>query len=275
MPRLAGSRQALVYVILVGLALVVPGLVVPSLGRIFVDKILIGGAHDWLMPLILAMGLTTVLRGALMGLHRHYLGRLETELALAGASHFLWHILRLPVAFFSARHAGDLSSRVEANDDLARLLSGELAENAINLVMIVFYAALIFSYDCLLCGVGVLTALLNFLALRFVGRQRGNQSLRLQQDHGKLYGIGVGGIQLIESLKASGAENDFFARMAGYQTRVTSAEQELAVANEALQAILPLLSALEWRRRPGSRCLAGHGWAIVDGRAHRGAESDG
>lgn len=264
-PRLHGSRLALVYVVLVGLALVIPGLVIPTFARIFVDDILIAGARHWLPKLLLAMGLTAALRGALVALMKRYLGRFETKLALAGASRFLWHLLRLPISFFTVRHEGDIAARVSANDDLGRLLSGDLAENAINMVMIVFYAALIFSYDRLLCGIGVLTALLNFLALRWVGRHRIDQNLRLQQDQGKLYGAGVGGIQIIETLKAGGMENDFFARFAGLATKVNNAEQQLAVANELLHALPPLLSALSSAAVLGVGALR-----VMDGRLSMG-----
>lgn len=244
LPRLRGSRRALVYVILVGLGLVAPGLAIPSFGRLFLDDILIGGAQDWLAPLLVAMALTAVLRGALTALMKHYLGRLETKLALAGAGRFLWHLLRLPVAFFSARQTGDISSRMNANSELARLLSGELGENAINVLTIALYAALMFSYDHLLCGIGVFIAFLNFAALRWAGRRRVDQNLRLQQDQGKLYGTAVGGIQLIESLKAGGLENDFFSRWAGNQVKVTNAEQQLAVSTEVLRSFPTLLSGL-------------------------------
>lgn len=264
-PRLRGSQLALIYVTLVGLALVAPGLLIPSFSRIFVDEILIGGARDWLPSLLLAMGLTALLRGGLVALRRRYLGRLETKLALAGASRFLWHLLRLPVSFFSVRQSGDLGQRVASNDELSRLLSGELAENAINALMVIFYAALIFSYDPVLCGIAVVTALLNVVALRWVGRYREEQSLRLQQDRGKLYGTGVAGIQIIESLKAGGLENDFFARMAGYQTKVTNAEQDVAVSDEALQALPQLLASLTFVAVMGIG-----GMRVMDGRLSMG-----
>ena len=263
--RLRGSRQALVYVILVGLLLVGPGLLVPSFGRIFVDEILIAGQRRWLYPLLLAMSMTMLLRAALMALHKRYLGRFETTLALAGASLFLWHLLRLPVAFFNARQAGDLSARVDDNERLARLLSGELAENAINVVMVVFYAILIYSYDPVLWGIGVSTAGLNVVALRWVGRQRVDRNLRMQQDTGKLLGTGVGGIQLIESLKAGGMENDFFVRFAGSLTKVVNAEQELAVANELLRSLPSFLNALN-----SAALLAVGALRVMDGRLSMG-----
>lgn len=263
--RLRGSREALVYVTLAGLLLVAPGLLVPSFGRIFVDQILIAGERRWLYPLLIAMTLTMLLRGALVALQKRYLGRFETKLVLVGASKFLWHLLRLPIAFFNARKAGDLSARVDANEQLGRLLSGELAENAINVVMIVFYAVLIYSYDHVLWGIGILTAGLNCVALLWVGRHRVDQNLRMQQDTGKLWGTGVGGIQLIESLKAGGMENDFFVRFAGYQTKVVNAEQQLAVANELLQSLPFLLTALNT-----AAILAVGSLRVMDGRLSMG-----
>ena len=264
-PRLNGSRLALVYIVLVGLALVIPGLVIPTFTRIFVDDILIAGAKHWLPKLLLAMGITALLQGALVALMKRYLGRFETKLALAGASRFLWHLLRLPISFFSVRNEGDLGTRVSANEELAQLLSGELAQNAINVVMVVFYAALIYSYDKVICGIGVVTGLLNFMLLRWVGRHRVDQSLRLQQDQGKLYGTGVGGIQVIETLKAGGMENDFFARFAGLQTKVSNAEQQLAVANEVIHAFPSVLSTLS-----GAAVIGVGAMRVMDGRLSMG-----
>lgn len=243
-PRLSGSRKALSYVIVVGLLMVVPGLLIPGLSRIFLDEILIGGSRDWLIPLLGAMGLTLLLRGALTALYRTYLGRIEAKLALSWASQFLWHMLRLPTTFYSVRNPGDLLDRAQANEELAVLLSGDLAQSAIQLVVIVFFAALLFAYDRTLFGIAILTAVVTVPALRWLGEQRVEQSLRLQQDRGKLYGISVQGVQQIESIKANGSENNFFVRLAGYQTKVTNAEQELAVSSELLGALLPLVSAL-------------------------------
>ena len=42
-PTPRGSRAALVYGVLAGLALIIPGLLIPAFSRIFVDDILVGG----------------------------------------------------------------------------------------------------------------------------------------------------------------------------------------------------------------------------------------
>ncbi len=242
--RLSGSEIALVYVVLASLALVVPGLVIPTFTKIFVDEVLVKGLHDWLLPLLLGMGITAVLRSGLTWLRAHYLLRLETQLALKTSSHFWWHVLRLPMEFFTHRFGGEVASRVAINDRVAQLLSGELATTMLNAIVIVFFAALMASYDVVLTLVGIVVAVLNVVALRMIARRRVDANLRLLQDHGKLIGVSLVGLHMIETIKATGSEGDFFARWSGNYAKVVNAQQHLSTQTQFLLAVPPLLSAL-------------------------------
>ncbi|WP_114296575.1 NHLP family bacteriocin export ABC transporter peptidase/permease/ATPase subunit [Anaerobacterium chartisolvens] len=242
--RIKGSETALIYIILVGLALVIPGLVVPVFSRIFVDDILLGGKDSWVIPLLFGMGLTAVLRGILTWLKQFYLLRLETKIAIATSSQFLWHILRLPAEFFSQRFAGDIASRMQSNDKVAKLLSGQLATTALNLVMIVFYFVLMLQYNVILAVVGLAIALINVLYLRMVSAKRIDQNRRLLQDQGKLVGAGMAGLQIIETLKATGSESDFFAKWSGYQAKALNSEQEIGVSSQFLTVFPTFLTGI-------------------------------
>jgi NHLM bacteriocin system ABC transporter peptidase/ATP-binding protein len=242
--RLKGSEYAVAYVFLVGLALVLPGLCIPTFSKIFVDEILLAGKSNWLAPMLLGMGLTAVLRGVLSWLQQYYLLRLETKIALSTSGQFFWHVLRLPVEFFSQRYSGDISSRIQSNDRVAKLLSGEIAMAALNLVMIVFYFALMVSYNIILSLVGLVVAAVNIAYLKFVSEKRIDQNRKLLQDRGKLIGTAMSGLQTIETLKATGSETDFFAKWAGYQAKTLNAEQELGVSTQYLSAIPTFLTSL-------------------------------
>ena len=222
--RLPGSQLALIYVVIASLALVVPGLIIPAFARVFVDDILIAGQRSWIQPLLLVMALTALVRAALTWLQQRYLLRLETRIALSSSSKFFWHILRLPVAFFSQRFGGEIGARVELNDRVAQMLSEEMATTMLNIVLIVFFAALMFQYDRLLTGIGIIIAILNYLALRYVSRLRVDTNQRLLQERGKMVGTAMSGLQTIETLKATGAESDFFATWAGYQAKTLNAQ---------------------------------------------------
>ena len=264
--RLQGVKTALLYVALAGLCLVLPGLVIPTFAKIFVDQILIGQMHGWIKPLLVGMAVTAVLRGALTYAQQHYLLRFETRLAVSWSARFFRHVFCLPVPFFFQRHAGDVASRVTLNDSVAKLVSGDLATNLVNVVMIGFYAGLLCQYDLLLSGIGVTAALLNLLCLRYVSRKRKHLNQKLQQEQGKLIGAAMGGLQIIETLKATGAENDFFARWAGYQAKVLNAQQELGLATNLLLAVPPLLSAINT-----TAILIVGGLRVMDGHLSMGA----
>lgn len=242
--RLRGAGAALAFVILAGLALVLPGLAVPVFSKVFIDSVLLENRDEWLRPLLLGMGIAALVTGAVTWLQQSYLLRLETRMSLAGSSHFLWHVLRLPVEFFNQRFAGDISNRVGINDRVAQLLSRDLAVNALGAGLIVFFALVLVQYDLVLTLVGIAVVSLNVAALRFVSRKRADGSRRLQQDHGKMVGTAIGGLQMIETLKATGGESDLFARWAGYQAKVVNARQDLERYTQILDAVPPLLVAV-------------------------------
>lgn len=242
--RLAGSHLALAFVILAGLALVVPGLAAPVFAKIFVDEILLDARTEWLPALLLAMLFAALLTASLTWIQQTYLLRLETRMALVGSARFLWHVLRLPVEFFSQRFAGDISSRVTINDRVAQLLSRDLATHFLGAIMAVFFVVVLFQYDAVLTLVGIGTVSLNILALRYVSRKRIDGSRRLQQEQGKLNGTAIGGLKGIETLKATGGESDLFGRWAGYQAKVVNIRQDLERYTQMLEAVPPMLSAV-------------------------------
>ncbi len=240
--RLKGSERALLYVILAGLFLVIPGLAIPAFTQVFIDQILLGQNGEWLLPVLLGMLMTAFLRAALTWLQRYYLLRLETKLSLSMSSRFLWHVLRLPIQFFSQRFSGEIGSRVMINDTVAQLLSGELAVSILSSVMIVFYLFLMFQYSVLLTFIAIAAALLNLVFLRLISRKRVDQGMRLLQDEGKMDGIAMNGLQVIETLKSSGSESDFFAKWAGYQSKLMNSEQQIGVSSSVLGAVPSLLA---------------------------------
>jgi NHLM bacteriocin system ABC transporter peptidase/ATP-binding protein len=242
--RIAGSERAVIFVSLVSLALVIPGIVIPVFSKVFVDDYLVGRSHDFLVPLLVAMGITAILRGTLVWLQKRYLLRLETKLALSSSSRFFWHVLRLPIVYFSQRYAGEIGNRVTLNDKVAQLLSRDLATAVFNMISILFFVMLMFTYDVMLTLIGIFFAGLNVLALMYVARKRADGNIKLQQEEGKQIGIAMGGLQIIETLKASGSESDFFSQWAGYQTKAVNARQRLGVLSASLAEVPPLLAAL-------------------------------
>jgi NHLM bacteriocin system ABC transporter peptidase/ATP-binding protein len=258
--RLPGSRADIAYVFLATLALVVPGLLIPVFSKIFVDSILIGGSMLWLKPVLLAMAAAAMIRALLTYLQQRSLLRLEMKLALSSSSRFLWHVLRLPVEFFAQRYSGDIASRVTINDGVAVLLSGELATNLVNIVMVGFFAAVMFQYDAVLTLLSIGVALLNLAVLKLLARKRRDGNMRLLQENAKLIGTSMSGLQGLETLKAMGTESEFFSTWGGYQAKVVTAEQDLAVPSQYLSSVSPLLVSMN-----AAAVLGLGGLRVIDG----------
>lgn len=242
--RFVGLNEALTYLVLVGLALVVPGLIIPVFSGVFVDKFLVGGMESWLKPLLIGMVLTALLRMALTWLESYYLLRVQTHIALSSASKFFWHVLKLPVDFFTQRSAGEVSARVALNDQVAVLLSGDLAHAVLSLLTALFFVFLMFSYDVVLTCVSIAVVSLNLIALRLIARRTEELSQRLSIDAGKVMGASMNGLLLMETVKSSGSESDFFARWAGYQAKYVVSEQEVARVGLLLGSLPALLTAI-------------------------------
>ena len=242
--RLQGSGVGLSYVVLASLALAIVGLIIPIFAKVFVDYILVANFRDWVFPLLAGMAITAVLRAALTWLQRYYLLRLSTKLSVVSSYQFFRHLLRLPMEFFTQRYGGEVGARMELNDRVAQLLSGELSVNLLNVLMIVLYVALMFYFDVLLTLVGLFIAALNFAALTYVSRWRKDINVRLLQERGKMMGASMAGLQAIESMKASGGESDFFSRWSGGLAKVIVSSQKMQVYSQGLGTVPAFLSTI-------------------------------
>jgi NHLM bacteriocin system ABC transporter peptidase/ATP-binding protein len=240
--ELQGSKPAVFLLLCVSVALVVPGILIPGFTKIFVDDILIENTTNWLVPLLIGMAITAVARALITAFQQKLLLLLETKLAVIMSSRFLWHVLSLPMEFFNQRHAGDIANRVASNEQIARLLSSGLAINSLNVISVVFFAAAMAFYDLPLAAIAITLSLLNVLALKLVARSREDLSRSLILEKGKLLASTIGAVRTIETLKASGLEDEAFAHWAGIQARALNAEQGLGLSSSVLDMLPTLLS---------------------------------
>lgn len=244
LPRTRVVRGSIALAVLISLTLVVPGLLVPGFSKIFIDEILVQGKQDWLRPLLGAMVVTAVVSAFLTWLRQRLLLRMETKLALADSARFVWHVLRLPIPFFSQRRPADIVNRIEANDRIARSVAGEIGESLANMLTVSFYVVVMAFFDWALTLVAIGLSAINILVFRALSRRRADASMRMQQDLGRFNGASVSGIQAIETLKATGTDDDFFERWVGFQAKHLNNLRQLGSYAVMSSAFPPLLNGL-------------------------------
>ncbi|WP_439374729.1 NHLP family bacteriocin export ABC transporter peptidase/permease/ATPase subunit [Bradyrhizobium sp. PMVTL-01] len=242
--ELRGSKAAVGLLVLLSFLMVLPGIVAASFSKIFVDDILIQHLNGWLRPLLVGMAATALIRTGLTLLQQSLLLRLQTKLSVVMISRFLWRVMALPMEFFTQRHAGEIAARVGANEQIARLLAGGIASNALSLTSVVFFAAAMMVYDPWLAAICIGLSLLNVLSLRISARRREDLSRGLALERGKLLGAVVSTVRSIETIKASGLEDEAFGQWSGIQAKLLNAERELAASSIVLDMIPTLISGL-------------------------------
>ncbi|CAN5867055.1 NHLP family bacteriocin export ABC transporter peptidase/permease/ATPase subunit [soil metagenome] len=242
--RMAGYGSALWFVAWISLMLVVPGIVLPGATQIFIDDILIDQFDGWLMPLLIGIACMFVLQVLLSTIQEMALLRMELKLALEQSAQFTWHVLRLPIEFFSQRFTGDLANRISANDRVARLLAIDCGHTAAMCFTVVIFGIVMLLYNVTLAAIAILGVVINVVALNMVRRVLADIALRLQTEQGKLYAISVVGLQSIETLKSTGMDGDFFAKWTGHHARALNSEQKLSVYQQASNLVPPLVASL-------------------------------
>lgn len=235
--RLKGQGMAIVGLLLTGLFLVVPGLMMPTFSEVFIDEILIGKTTAWFMNFLILMGSVIGFQLFFTYFKSAMLLRLQNKLALVSAYEFISHMFRLPMNFFDQRNVGDLSGRVENNNNVSIFLAGELGETILNIFVSAFYLVLLLLYSPILTLIGVLGAIINLLLMKLSAAKMEDMSKKMQQDLGKMYGVFYTGISITSTLKASGVENDYVSRIMGYYGKTVSKGQEMAKTQEMLNAI--------------------------------------
>ncbi len=236
--RLVGTGAAVVFVMLTTAISYLFGIANSVTSRIFMDRLLTGVNRDWLYPFLSVMILLAVIQLIIAWAQTIYSLRINGKMAVVGNTTYMWKVLRMPMEFFSQRLAGDIQARAESNASIAGVLVGTFAPLVLNTVMMIFYLVLMLHQSPLLTLIGLVTLILNIVMSRIISNRRINITRVQLRDAGKLEATTVSGIEMVETIKASGAENGFFQKWAGYQASVNM-QTNKSIRNDTYIGMIP------------------------------------
>ena len=242
--RLAGAGAAVAFVMLTSVVGYLFTVINPSFSRFFMDRLLTNENKDMLMPFIVVVAAVGIVQVTVAAVQSVYSLKINGKMAVTGSSTFLWKILRLPMEFFSQRLAGDIQTRHQANTNIAATIVNTLTPLAGSLLMMIFYLVVMLRYSPLLSLIGIVCIVINVLMSRLISNRRVNITRVMARDSGKLASATVSGIQMVETIKASGAENGYFRRWADYQASVNAQEVRFTVLDQYLGMIPAFVTTL-------------------------------
>ena len=235
--RLESASEAVAFTVITAVIASLFGIIQPAFSRIFLDRLLTGQNPGWIRPFLWALALFTAVRILVEWIRAIYEKKLSAKIDAVGSTTYMWKILKLPMEFFSQRMAGDIQRRKGENASIAGNLVGTFAPLAIQSCMMIFYLAVMLRYSVLLTLVGIGAITINLVMSRIISAKRVNITRVQMRDAGKLSGATVAGIEMIETIKASGAENGYFEKWAGYQASVNHQMVRFASLNQVLGLI--------------------------------------
>ena len=242
--RLSGAGAAVAFVLLTTVIGYLFGIINPVFSGFFMDHLLTGENRDLLLPFIALLSLLGLAQIVTYWIQAVYSLKINGKMAIVGSSTYMWKVLRMPMAFFSQRMAGDILQRQGTNASIASVLVNTLTPLLLNTIMMVFYLVVMLRYSVMLTMVGIVTIVLNLLVSRLISAKRVNITRVQMRDAGKLAAATVSGIQMVETIKSSGAENGYFQKWAGYQASVNAQNVKYIRLNQYLGSIPTLLSTL-------------------------------
>ena len=242
--KMRGAGVAVAFTIITTVITSLIGIINPAFSRIFIDRLLTGQNPDWFMPFIWALTALSAVQIIISFIEAIFEARISAKIDAVGSTTFMWKVLRMPMEFFSQRMAGDIQQRKGSNASVAETLVDTFAPLVIETGMMVFYLVVMIRYSLLLTLVGIASILINMFMSRIISKKRVNITRVSMRDSGKLAGATVAGIEMIETIKASGAENGFFEKWAGYQASVNTQMVKVAKLNQYLGMIPSLVSTL-------------------------------
>ena len=237
-----GAAFALVVVTTAIISLI--GIITPGFSNVFIDRLLSGRNPDWFLPFIWGLTALAAVQIIVAWIQAVYSLKVNGKAAIVANTQFMWHVLRLPMEFFSQRMAGDIAARKERNEHIAGELISTFAPLAVQVVMMVFYLCVMLRYSWIMTLLGVGSIAINLTVSALISRKRVNVIRVSSRDTGRLLGTTVSGIEMVESIKASGAENGFFEKWAGYQANVNAGQVRYAHIDATLGIIPTVVTAV-------------------------------
>ena len=220
--RLKNAQSSLLIVLFSGIMAAILNAIDPAFSRVFLDRLLVGKDKAWIpwfFLLLIGVSILQIVLNAVT-VHAHY--RINGKMTIVGNSSYIWKILHLPLEFFSQRMAGDIQDRQESNAQASATLIYTLAPMLLNTAMMVVYFIIMLRYSVLLSLIGLASVFINAMSSMLISRRRLNYSGGLMRDNAALNSYTLSGIEMINTIKAAGAEQGFFAKWSGYHARLNA-----------------------------------------------------
>jgi ATP-binding cassette, subfamily B, bacterial CvaB/MchF/RaxB len=235
-----GLKRSVAQIVLLALALEVFVLGGPFLLQWVVDDVVVSNDRDLLLTLGIGFGLLVLLQVVAAALRSWAVLHLSATLNLQWLGNVFAHLMRLPVAWFEKRHAGDVWSRFAAVQTMQKTLTTHFVEALLDGLLVVATLAMMAFYSLTLTAI-VFAAVAAYALLRWVFfvplRQATEETLVHEAQQASHF---LESLRAVQSIKLFNRQAD---RQARFMNRVVDA-MNAGIATRKLELMFSVLHRL-------------------------------
>lgn len=241
---LKNEPVAIVYLFMTGVMFSLLGLISPIFGKMFVDYYLVDYTQSILNLIVIGLSVTLLLTLVLSYIQNHYLIRFQNKLTIAHSDFFLQHIIKLPLDFFAQRYVGDIAFRMQAIRPTIAFITSSIIHASTQCSLIVIYLCFLLYLNWQIALIVFGISIFNVMALSLIVSRKKEKSMQLAVDLGQFYSTCYSNFRIMQSIKASGAEQDAFRKMVGSQAKVANSVHELGEKSTVISLIPSILNMI-------------------------------
>lgn len=147
LPSILRYRKPLAQVLVASLFIQLCGLIMPLFFQITVDKVLVHRSYSTLAMIVVGLAILGVFQVLLQYLRTYVLSHTTSRIDVELGSRLFDHLLRLPLAYFETRPAGQTVARVRELETIRAFLTGQGLSSAIDLLFSIIFLAVLFIYS--------------------------------------------------------------------------------------------------------------------------------
>ena len=230
-------RSLLPWIAMVSLVVALPELFIAGTTSQIIDAVLQNGRENIAIPAIWITGIAVAVLIALLNLQKLLLRQLGNLLLKRISSLLYVSLFSLPYRYFIQRMRGEVASRLMLPFALVQLSVTGVVDVLLSLGsgLLALAVGFLISPWLTLITVGITGG--NTALTLWVREQRKSDNYKLAMVQGKASGIGMYTIQCIESIKASGLENEAFMQWSASFNDALSELQKQSLAASLLGLI--------------------------------------
>ncbi len=234
-------RLTVFEVFLASLAIQLIAVTMPLFSKFLIDDVIMQGEDRWLWAALIAVGGASIMQFSLSWMRMELAFRVAVRSNLSIVHEVYGRLIRLPMSYFNARKAGDVTSRLEEQSTVTDFLTETIPELVIDVISAIIFLGIMIWFSPLLAAVSLGFVVFHILTARII-------SPRLRLAFAEAFEKGadqeshiIETLRGIETVKSTGAApfvrwkfDDLYAGNANLQLKIERISTAAGVAIETV-----------------------------------------